>query len=82
MLTFRQASKAECVVLLENVRFHKGETKNDPAFAEKVSLAEKNWIAPSCVLHLCPANGVSATDLFWHMFQVFRRIRASIHVTN
>lgn len=31
-----QASKAECVVLLENVRFHKGETKNDPAFAEKV----------------------------------------------
>lgn len=31
-----KTSKAECVVLLENVRFHKGETKNDPAFAEKV----------------------------------------------
>lgn len=25
------------MVLLENVRFHKGETKNDPAFAEQVS---------------------------------------------
>lgn len=33
---FGQTSKAECVVLLENVRFHKGETKNDPAFAEQV----------------------------------------------
>lgn len=32
----RQTSKAQCVVLLENVRFHKGETKNDPAFAEQV----------------------------------------------
>lgn len=25
------------MLLLENVRFHKGETKNDPAFAEQVS---------------------------------------------
>lgn len=33
---FRQTSKAQCVVLLENVRFHKGETKNDPVFAEQV----------------------------------------------
>lgn len=43
MLIFRQTSKAECVVLLENVRFHKGETKNDPAFAEKVSLLYRKW---------------------------------------
>ena len=32
-----QVTAAQCVLLLENVRFHKGETKNDPAFAEKVS---------------------------------------------
>lgn len=26
------------VVLLENVRFHEGETRNDPDFAQKVSM--------------------------------------------
>lgn len=31
-----QVTAAQCVLLLENVRFHKGETKNDPAFAEQV----------------------------------------------
>ena len=33
---FVKAAKAGEVVLLENLRFHPEETKNDPAFAEKV----------------------------------------------
>ncbi|CAN0033152.1 unnamed protein product, partial [Ectocarpus sp. 12 AP-2014] len=62
-----QASKAECVVLLENVRFHKGETKNDPVFAEKLAAHAKIFVNDAFgAAHRSHASTVGVTKYMDH----------------
>ncbi|CBN73855.1 phosphoglycerate kinase [Ectocarpus siliculosus] len=62
-----QASKAECVVLLENVRFHKGETKNDPDFAEKLAAHAKIFVNDAFgAAHRSHASTVGVTKYMDH----------------
>ncbi|CAM9117070.1 unnamed protein product [Ectocarpus sp. 8 AP-2014] len=62
-----QASKAECVVLLENVRFHKGETKNDPDFAEKLAAHAKIFVNDAFgAAHRAHASTVGVTKYMDH----------------
>ncbi len=65
------------VLLLENVRFHKEETKNEPEFAKAVSLAaasracgHESGMSPSgsCRARMrwpCPEGGWLPTSLGW-----------------
>eukprot|EP00903_Cladosiphon_okamuranus_P008584 g8234.t1 len=62
-----QTSKAECVVLLENVRFHKGETKNDPAFAEQLAAHAKIFVNDAFgAAHRSHASTVGVTKYMDH----------------
>eukprot|EP00904_Undaria_pinnatifida_P012686 jgi/Undpi1/8548/HiC_scaffold_25.g11013.m1 len=62
-----QVTAAQCVLLLENVRFHKGETKNDPAFAEQLAAHAKIFVNDAFgAAHRSHASTVGVTKFMDH----------------
>lgn len=62
-----QVSAADCVILLENVRFHKGETQNDPTFAKQLAAHSKIFVNDAFgAAHRAHASTVGVAEFMDH----------------